>query len=78
MEGASPPSVEIPAMEPAYIDDAPDVQAHPPLVASLRLRRPRLASELEEVLAQLYDWVMAEPVPPHLLAILRRTSRGEP
>jgi hypothetical protein len=62
-------------MEPAYIDDAPDIQARPLTVAPLRLRRPRLASEIEQVLGQLYGWVMAEPVPPRLLAILRGTSR---
>lgn len=63
-------------MEPAYIDDVQDTQSRP-AVPSLKLRRPRLAREFEAVLGQLYDWVMAEPVPPRLLAILRGTSEGK-
>ena len=71
--GASPPSVETPVMEPAYIDDAPTIEI-PPVAAPLKPRRRRIAREFEAVLGQLYVWVMAEPVPPRLLAILRGTS----
>lgn len=60
-------------MEPTQIDDACDTQPPP----ALRLRPQRVARDFEAVLGHLYAWVMAEPVPPRLLAILRGTPDGK-